>query len=246
MTKKNIALLAGVLIVAGLAFGGWYYVSTQTQKEVSQIEYVLTSVQDGTYEGEFPPLDELPVIDANFPEDAREILIAKVEKAQTQLKKYPYDGNTWMELALHYHTVNDYAGAERIWRFIVSMSPANVTALGNLGRLYHFELKRYEEAEKYFLQALEANPERKEIYFDLHDLYRYSYKKDTSAAVDIMRKGEERFPDDTNFPASLGTYFRDTGRPNQARAEYTKALEMARTMGDINLIQGFTAELSRL
>jgi tetratricopeptide (TPR) repeat protein len=244
--KKSLAIIGTLVLLLGIAFGISYYMDLQSAKDAQGIEYVLTSVEDGSYDGELPPLDYVPMIEASFPEDARAILISKVTDAQERLAKYPYDGNTWMELALHYHTVNDYRAAEAVWAFITSMEPVNVTALGNLGRLYHFELKEYEKAEKYFLMALEANPERKEAYFDLLDLYRYSYKKDTTAAVDIMRKGEERFPDDTNFLASLGTYFRDSGRPNQARAEFQKALDLARTTGDMNLIQGFTAELSRL
>lgn len=244
-TQKIITALGALIVLGALVYGATLVLDTQSEAP-AEITYILESVKDGTYSGEVPPLEYEVAFGPTIPEEARDVITSNVTRISTQLTRYPYDGNQWMNLALQYYQANDFAAAERVWTFIASMVPANVTAFENLGRLYHFEYKKYEQAEEYFKKAIEANPDRKEAYFELFDLYRYSYKKDTSAAVDIMKVGAERFPDDVNFPAGLGVYYRDSGRPNQARVYFEKALSMAREIGDVNLIQNFTNELSRL
>ncbi len=243
--QKLTLVVAGLLVVALGALGAWYALNQDAPQE-RDITYELTALKDGVYQGDVPVFSGPVAFSSTFPEELRVGLQEKIEEDLAYVRQYPYDGNRWMNLALRYHTAGDYQSAERIWLFLAELPPVSVTVLNNLGRLYHFELKEYEKAEQYFTKAIEENPDRADAYFELFDLYRYSYKKDTSAAVDIMKQGMERFPDDINFPAGLGVYYRDTGRPNQARVQFEKALSMARDVGDMNLIQNFTNELSRL
>lgn len=245
MLQKLIPFIAGIAVLALLIFGVSYVMDRNAQVP-ADITYVLEPIHDGSYRGEVPSLSYETNFGATIPENVRAVLRGKIEKLIDSLKSHPYDGNAWMELALNYHTGNDFKAAERVWLFVVDVTPTNVTALGNLGRLYHFEYKDFPKAEEYFKKAIAANAERKEAYFDLFDLYRYSYKKDTTAAVDIMKEGMGRFPDDINFPAGLGTYYRDLGQKAKARQYFEQALTMARKMEDVGLIQNFTTELSRL
>ncbi len=244
-TQKILSFVVAIIVLIGVIFGASYLMDSYSEAP-EEITYILQSIQDGTYDGEVPPLDHEIEFSTGFPEENKAELKGLVAETTSHLKRYPYDGTGWMELALRYHTAGDYRAAEKVWVFVTSQPPKNVTALGNLGRVNHFEFKEFEKAETYFKQAIEANPDRKEAYFELFDLYRYSYKKDTTAAVDIMKEGAARFPEDSNFPAALGTYYRDTGRPNQARAQFEKAIEIARETGDMGAVEGFTQELSRL
>lgn len=241
-TQKIVLFVAALVIIVAAVLGVVYY----SPGAPAAVDYPLSAVQEGTYEGVVPSLDRevqfLPTTD----EAVRAALRAKVEEDQAKLKQVPYDGNTWMDLALRYHSAGDYQGAKEVWEFVLAAGPINVTALGNLGRLHHFELKEYEKAEQYFNQAIEANPERSEAYYELFDLYRYSYKKDTTAAVDILKKAQPIFPDDYGIPAGLGVYYRERGQTALARAYFEDALSIARTQGDLSAVQSLGSELANL
>ncbi len=241
-TQKILLLVGAIVVLAALVLGVVYLNPT----EDVTVDYSLTTVADGTYTGELPSLDREIQFLATTDEAVRTALRTKVAEDQARLKRVPYDGNAWMDLALRYHSAGDYEGAREVWEFIVSVPPVNVTALGNLGRLHHFELKQYEKAEQYFFAAVEANPARPEAYYELFDLYRYSYKKDTTAAVDILKKASEFFPDDPGIPAGIAIFYRDTGRPALARTYFEKAVVLARASGNLELVQSFNSELSNL
>lgn len=243
MPTQKIALLVGVLVLVVAAVIG---VSQYLTPEPVAVDYPLTAVQDGTFTGTIPSLEREVQVAPNTPEEVRAALREKVEEDQAKLKQVPYDGNVWMDLALRYHSAGDYEGAEEVWTFIVANTPTNVTALNNLGRLSHFELKQFEDAERYFLQAIEANPDRPDAYFELFDLYRYSYKKNTSAAVDIMKKAAVQFPDDHGVPAGLGAYYRERGQTGLARTYFEQALTIARAQNNMSAVQSLGNELANL
>ncbi len=236
------ALALIIVIVAVVALT----LNDASERTPTETTYVLAGVADGTYDGELPPLDHEIVFSDAFPEDARAVVRGHVEDAVTQLSLHPEDGNAWMDLALQYHTANDYEAARSVWEFLIAAGPANVTALNNLGRLHHFDVPDFPKAEAYFKQSLEVNPDRVDSYLELFDLYRYSYKKDTSAAVNIMRDAIAQFPDDIGLQAALGSYYRDIGNTAAARREFEAALSRARAVNDMNLISNLNAELARL
>ncbi|MBU6310813.1 tetratricopeptide repeat protein [Patescibacteria group bacterium] len=245
--NKIIVSLVGVVALAGVALGMYYAVSAGIFSPAprEEIVYVLESVKDGTYTGTLPSLDHR-IGPSTLPEEARAAFDAKARENQQRLARVPYDGNEWMNLALHYKSGNDTKAAEEVWNFIVAVTPSNVTAINNLGRLYHYDYKDFPKAEEFFRQALAANPDRPEAYIELFDLYRYSYKKDTTAAVDILTEAAERFSDSPNYHALLGVYYRDAGRTGLARIHFEKALSIARKIGDLNSVSTLTSELSRL
>jgi tetratricopeptide (TPR) repeat protein len=248
MPLTKLAPLVGTIaLLIALVVGISYVTNTHTQTQGGEeVYYVLAPVKDGTYAGALPPLTTDVSFDQTLPAEAQRAIQEKVDSTIEALKRTPYDGNLWMELALYYHSGGDFARARTVWEFMIAVDPNNVTALGNLGRLHHFQLKEYVKAEEYFNQAIATNPDRPEAYYELFDLYRYSYKQDTTAAVDIMKRTAVQFPDDINVPLLLGGYYRDTGRPNQARAQFEDALTRARSIGDVTLIQNITNELARI
>lgn len=243
MPTQKIALLIGALI---LIVGAVIAVSQYLTPETAQVDYALTGLQDGSYAGPVPDVERDVQFSPTTSEDVRAVIRAKVGELQAKLKQVPHDGNVWMELALRYHSAGDYQGAKEVWEFLVASGPTNVTALGNLGRLHHFELKEFEKSEEYFRAAIEANPARPEAYYELFDLYRYSFKKDTSAAPDILKEAMPIFPDDYGLPAGLGIYYRDRGQSGLARTYFEQALTIARAQNNMNAVQSLGNELANL
>lgn len=246
MPLKQIGILVAVLVLAGALVLGYATTGEQNPVITDDITYVLAPVADGSYEGALPPLDREVRFSDTFPEEARRAVREHVADDVRQLEEHPEDGNAWMDLAVWYHTANDYDAARAIWEFIVDVSPTNSTALNNLGRLYHYTLPDFEKAEGYFTQALAANPERADAYVELFDLYRYSYKTETSAAVDIMKAAVQVFPDDPNFEIQLGVYYRDRGELAAARTYFERAVTKARATGQLEVVTTINAELAKL
>jgi tetratricopeptide (TPR) repeat protein len=245
MPYQKIALLVGALaLVVGGVFAADYFASENQANGTPA--YYLTAVADGTFQGELPPLSHEVEFDSGVPEDARAIIRNNIEEARSLLETEPADGNAWMDLALWYHAAGDYQAAIGVWEFIVSNTPNNITALVNLGRVFHFEKPDYPRAESYLRDAIAANPARQEAYYELFDLYRYSYKRDTTAAVDIVKEALKVFPEDTGFIVLLGTHYRDLGKLGLARQYFVSALEIARTNNNLDLVTTLNAELAKL
>lgn len=245
MPFHKATLFVGALVVLGVFVVGAALFVHEEQPN-GGVTYVLEPVAAETYDSELPSLSYEVAFDDSFPEEARKTVRERIETTTAQLSRHPEDGTAWMDLALWYHTAGDFEAATRVWEFIIDVDPSNVTVLNNLGRLYHYSTPDFAKAESYFERAREVNPNRADSYIELFDLYRYSFKRETTRAVDIMKEASTRFPDDPGFPAALGAYYRDRGQLTLARQQFEEALERARIANDLNVITTLNAELASL
>lgn len=81
------------------------------------------------------------------------------------------EGEKWFEKGVHLEQTG--ASADQIimaYQRAVEYDPALAGALVNLGTVY-FHLKKWKEAEKYYVAAVEANPEYPLAQFNLGNLY---------------------------------------------------------------------------
>ncbi len=193
-----------------------------------------------------PSLDRAVVFSASVPESARTAISLKITALKKSLTEDPTRADDWYDLALWYHSANDFKGAEEVWKFLTQVVENNPTAYDNLGKLYHFDLKDFPKAEEYFKRSMVADPNSTVPYMELHALYRYSYKKDTTLAVDILEQAAAKFGTDIDSLSLLGAYWRDKGDTAKARAAYVRALDRARAVGDVILIQSIGEELVKL
>jgi len=123
--------------------------------------------------------------------------------------------------------VGDYQGAEQALIWAVDLQPKSYLAHGNLANLYFRHFQDFAKAEEHFLKAIEPDdPKTIHYYFDLHEIYRYFYKQDTTLAEDILKQGIEQYPESTDLMAVLAHYYRDLGRKREAKECYLKILEI--------------------
>ncbi len=245
MPYKKIALFIGVIIVIIIALLGIAYLAQEGNAPENE---TLTNNKGYTIEldDNVPEYTRPIAYGDTIPADVREVLDARLQIVIATLDADRTNPSGWYELAVLYKTANDLEGARMIWEFLTLAAPQDVVAFDNLGKLYHFDLREYEKAEGYFKKSLEINPESETAYLELFDLYRYSYKQDTSAAVDIMRSAMQKFPTNAGYPFALGVYYRDQGQTTRARAEFNTAIGIARAAGDIDAVGAINAELARL
>ena len=124
--------------------------------------------------------------------------------------------------------VGDYDGAEQALLWAAELAPKSFVVHGNLASLYFHHYQDFVKAEEHYLKALETEDHSQLTYYylDLHEIYRYFYKKDTILAEDILKQGIERFPQETNLMAVLANYYKELGRKEEARQYYQKILEI--------------------
>lgn len=119
--------------------------------------------------------------------------------------------------------VLDNISTERQLTEILSSYPYAWYSMGNL-----LEKRAHpEEAEEYYLQALEisdSNEIRSEYFTRLYSLYRKQDREED--AVKIVRQGAERLPDNPWFRIQLGDIYQRRGVEYRALEEYRKALQL--------------------
>ena len=193
-----------------------------------------------------PDLNRQIQFSADVPTDARTQLTSDIGKIVATLKVDPTQLTDWLQLALLYHTANDFDGARLVWEFMTKVDPKDTTVYDNLGRLYSFDLKDYPKAEEYFKESIALDPKDTTPYYELFTLYRYSYKTDTTAAVDILMSWAKALPTDPQPYFTLGLYYRDLGQVSDAKTALTTALTKARAAGNDALALQISNELAKL
>lgn len=129
-----------------------------------------------------------------FPDTLSEDVRTALQRQRTAtiaiLDKEPTNFNAWINLGSIRQTVTDYLGAEVAWSYAATIYPKSTIPFDNLGWLYLDFIKDYPKAETNFLRAIGNDTHDINAYEQLFSLYTiYGYKKETSAAADIVERG---------------------------------------------------------
>ncbi|MFC1731275.1 tetratricopeptide repeat protein [candidate division KSB1 bacterium] len=260
--KNTQKAVGAVIIIVLIGFVGWYIARDFSLTDTDTIEdgSIESLVESGDAE-----VNEIPVgVDLNidavvrpelgravvmperFSSEAIVILLNNIATLTEQLKEDSNSFHSWSDLAAQYKIIDDFEGAKEIWEFLITTAKENVGPYINLGNLYHYQLKDYEKAESAFKDALNINDKLEQAYSGLHELYRYSYKIDTTLAVDILKEGVVAIPDSVDLRMLLASYYTKLGMNDDARAVYEEVLIMANTAGDTNLVTIVEAAIESL
>lgn len=249
--QKNVLTAAGVFLVC-LSLGVFALMvkDSEETKQVTIGGQEITVPKNSTVELvtdiETPSLDGSVVYMSDIPTDFKTRVAQRIQELRTHLVENPKDFNGWLDLALQYKAAGDVKAAEAVWLFLTDAAPTQSISAHNLGTLYHLELKDYEKAEKYFYEALRREPTQVVNYLSFHELYRYSYKQDTSRAVDVLLEGVKETGNPDLYLA-LGTYYRDTVKNQKKAIEYyLEARDALTKAGNIEAVKGIEEEIRRL
>lgn len=254
--QKLIIGIIGIVIIAGLVF--FNRAEAPTQGGTAQEEATTTSATStgglagaiiNSAKPSYPSLNRAVNITADLPENAKQMLAGKITALQSDLSKKPDNYDAWLQLALDYKQAGDYAGAREIWEYISRALPEDIVSRHNLGDLYHHFLVDYPKAESYYKAAISAAQVPQVMdYLALHELYRYSYKQNTSAAVDILTEGAAKVESAARIDiyTALASYYKDKGDTANAITYFTKAREAASAAGQTALVSQLDAEIAAL
>lgn len=219
-TRIIIEVIIILLLVAGL---GYYIYSDYFNKES------IPSSLDNERIEQIATLD-FTKRDKEISEEKREEYEEKFRADAAKFLNNPGSAIAFwplIEIAQIKQLIGDYDGAEQALIWAEELQPKSYLVHGNLGNLYFRHYQDFAKAEEYYLKAIEeGNPKTVFYYFELHEIYRYFYKQETSLAEDILKRGIETHPDETNLMAVLADYYKGLGRFHESKEYYQKILEI--------------------
>jgi tetratricopeptide (TPR) repeat protein len=194
-----------------------------------------------------PSLEGEVQFPVDFPQEAREVYLSNLEKIKARIEEDPTNVAAWNDLAIYRKMVEDYDGAEKVWKYAISLQPSYGVGLHNLAELYFHTEKNYRAAQKYYDRSIAAMPTLAVNYADLHEMYRYALE-DSEAAIEILKKGIESVDihQQIDLARILAAYYLELGDTEGARTYYTHALELSQHVGNAELEAHFQSQLNSL
>jgi tetratricopeptide (TPR) repeat protein len=215
--------------------------STQTHDGVTGTGNFTVS-QDGVIDLTPPDFRKPIEFSSTITADVKTALQKAASTLSDRLAKDSLDLKSWINLGTVRKMGGDYKGSEAAWLFVTKAAPQDTIAYNNLGDLYAYYLKDYAKAEHAYLTAIKLNPQEAGAYRELSSLYINVYKKNTSAAEDILRKGIAVAPDSIDMHVILARYYKAAGRTDDAKAQFDAAIAVAQKAGNTDAVTQLKAE----
>ena len=182
----------------------------------------------------------------DLPEDAKILLREKITKLRNNLKENNDLFSDWLSLGVNYKIAGDYESARDAWEYVSVIRPSSSVSFSNLGDLYHYYLKDFPKAEKNFLQAIENDKQKTDVYIALHELYKYSYKQNTTLVTDVLFEGLKEEPKNTDLLITLAAYFKEIEDIANAKKYYTQARDEAQKLENTQLTELLNEEIKEI
>ena len=194
----------------------------------------------------FPSLERPVNIPSVFTGEARVQMQMQLDKVIAILKKDRTDSNAWLDLALYRKMIHDYEGAREIWEFLITAGSTSSVIYANLGELYHLYLKDFPKSEFNYKKAIAGDPARAALYLGLHELYRYSYKQDSTLAADVLKEGIKKNPNAIELFIALARYYVSQKNKTDATTYFEKAISLSRALHNESQAKQLELELAKL
>ena len=271
MINKNIYILIGIMVIIG-AFVAYDFNREDTlldndKKEITDGDVGVVLSEDSgdadikqipitdnvvkEQEIDYPELTSSVVFPDSLSEDARVIIANNIATLINKLEKEENSFGGWFDLAAQYKIIEDYESTRDIWEFLGESFTGNNTVFSNLGNLYHYDLKDFPKSEESFRKAIENDKSNIQSYIGLHELYKYSYKQETSLVIDILIEGIEDNPINIDLMITLANYYKERGNMSKgdqtnAQKYYEQARDEAQKIGNTQLVDAINTELENL
>jgi len=178
-------------------------------------------------------------------EDTKILLREKIAKLRNNLKENSDIFLDWLDLGLNYKIVGDYESARDSWEYASAIRPENSVSFANLGDLYHYYLKDFPKAEQNLRKAIENDKQNISFYIRLHELYKYSYKQDTTLVTDILFEGISANSESIDLLITLATSYKEIGDKVNAIKYYTQARDEAQKLENTQLVELLNEEIKK-
>lgn len=246
MKKTHYVVVLGALLLIGAGFGGYqfWWIPQHTPVVAPEQKPGVVIKLDAA---EAPSLVHETVFDPELPKDVRMKLTEQIGTLVATLSQNGFDFNNWMDLAINYKVAGDYDAAKAIWEYVYAVVPSSGVASFNLGNLYYLTLHDYPKAETYFREAIVREPTQTAYYLELAEMYRYAYKQDTNAFLDILNEGLAHSKNDPDILMTIGAYYIEVKKDAVTGIEYfLKARDEVSSRGNVDLARQIDREIARI
>jgi len=252
MKNPYLPFIAGAIVIILVAVAMLWYAGVSPFKakqeesgvNISGITFTSSITDTSVPAPKVPRKVKYP---GSMPKESQKVIADQIKTLADDIESDPLDIGSWLDLALQYKAADDIEGAEEVWEYLTQAAPEHSLSYYNLGYLYHVSLKDYPKSEEYYKKALAIDANQELYYTGLHELYRYSYKKESNAVVDIIKEGIGQVPDSINLRLTLAGYYRDEkGDKKNAIKYFTQARDIASEQGNAQLVMMLDKEISSL
>jgi tetratricopeptide (TPR) repeat protein len=256
----------GITIIVALALIVGFYIyrdsrtGNSTENTATSTNLTSTSTQETIdttpgYTIEPVPAQTLPPMPSltrsiTYPAYLTDVQKTALEKNINEtialVQKNPKDVEGWVSLGNNRKIVADYDGAIEIWKYASALAPKYVVPLQNIADTYHFYIKNYVQSEIFWKKAITLEPQNPDLYKGLFDLYTLSYKEKASLAETTLLEGIKQSSENIDLIVYLAEYYKNSGRKEDARTYYQKAVVQATKIGDTTRATLINAEIAAL
>jgi tetratricopeptide (TPR) repeat protein len=139
-------------------------------------------------------------------------------------KQYPNSYQLLINLASAYDETGDEKKNEATLKKAITINPNDATAYYNLGNFYFLKKKDLPQAQNYYLNAIEKNPELIDAQLNLASVYAGMNKKEQ--ALDVYKKLISKSSDNHEAYYNRGAYFIELGMMSEAIADFEKSFAL--------------------
>lgn len=223
MKKKDLFLLLGILGIVVLIMS---YLSFVKKDEVVD--------NNNT---------EKNVFDISAPADFDEYQIQRFNE-QLGILKQMYaedseDAEFWIGLGNLYGVAENYQKSSQAYIKAGEIAPFNTISFANLAHLYEKEIQDYNQAEKYYEQAIKNNQNDAWLFIDFAKMYKYKLNNKESEEK-IFLQGVELNPNSPDLLFALSRFYEKDNKIEKA-VEYLERAVKASPQNNL-----YKEELERL
>jgi tetratricopeptide (TPR) repeat protein len=230
--KKNThQALAGLIIILALGLA---------------VFWIYNGLQSGTLslDGKLPRGGKYIDLAKDHPQGEK--FLDYINKAYDRLENEDPDddASAYVDIGFYKNELGDHDGAIIAYKKGLALRPDSELMLSNLAHLYE-NIKRYQDAEKYYQRLIEVNPRNTRGITDLASMWRYYFKDKKDAILNLVEvKGLAGNANDPNLMIFLANYYRnDLKDLERAELYYRRILELDPTNQAVrvellNLLQG--------
>lgn len=168
--------------------------------------------------------------------DYEKIVYGNLTKSAAALKAESGDYDAWLTVGMSLKQLEHFTDARDVFLYVSSLWPTQPVPQGNLGSLYHLYLKDFSKSEAAYKKTIELEPLNPAWYRGLYELYRYSYKTNTNAWEETLKRGITQ-SSSIDLIVILAGRYADLKRFEESVARYTEAIAEAEQQGNTPLVE---------
>lgn len=161
----------------------------------------------------------------DFNEDKIERLQSKIDNARQLWEEKPDDNWTFVTIGNMYEFVRDYDRALLAYQKSLAMQPHDITSMLNIATIYEKYQPNYQEAEKYYSQAIGVFPQQPDLYNRLARLYWLKMDRLEDAEI-IFLQGVENSQWHPDALVNIIGFYEKTEQLHKQKTQVSKLLEL--------------------